>query len=450
MKKNSLLALLLVMGLTAHGQIAKQILPSKAQVQWADAEIGVMYHLDMQVFEPSYIFRADWNYQPDISKFNPKELDTDQWIKSAKAAGAKYAVLVAKHCSGFSLWPTAAHDYSVKNAPWKNGEGDIVKDFIASCKKYGLKPGLYASASVNAYLKVNNPGLVISGIEAEQEKYKEVVKTQLTELWTQYGELFEIWFDGGVLPPDKGGIEMLSLLEKYQPNAVAFQGPYGYRNNIRWVGNENGVAPYPCWSQADSTTSATGVIQIKGLNGSPEGDFWCPGEADFPLRKNAFLGGWFWKEGEEDKIRLLEDLQTRYNETVGRNTNMILGVVVDDRGLVPEADVTRLAEFGESLEKRFSKPLGSTRGKGKEMHIIKFSKVQPVHDVIIEEDISKGERIREYKLYGQQGDSWQEISQGSNIGHKRIEVIKDGNFSAIKLVIVKSEGKPTIKNMRCY
>lgn len=181
---------------TAFAQ-PKEILPTKAQLKWADAEIGVMYHLDMQVFEPTYEFRKDWNYQPDVSKFNPKELDTDQWIKSAKAAGATYAVLVAKHCSGFSLWPTKAHEYSVKNSPWKNGQGDIVKDFIASCKKYGVRPGLYASASVNAFLRVNNPGRVLSGNAADQENYKEVVRTQLTELWSQYGELFEIWFDGG-------------------------------------------------------------------------------------------------------------------------------------------------------------------------------------------------------------------------------------------------------------
>jgi alpha-L-fucosidase len=447
--KNYILFLIYFALINAARAQPKDILPSKAQLKWADAEIGVMYHLDMQVFEPTYEFRKDWNYQPDVSKFNPKELDTDQWIKSAKAAGATYAVLVAKHCSGFSLWPTKAHEYSVKNAPWKNGEGDIVKDFIASCQKYGVKPGLYASASVNAFLKVNNPGRVLSGNAADQEKYKEVVKTQLTELWSQYGELFEIWFDGGVLPPDKGGIDMRTLLQKYQPDAAAFQGPYGYKNNIRWVGNESGVAPYPCWSRADSTTSATGVVEIKGLNGNPNGAFWCPGEADFPLRKNAFQGGWFWKEGQEDKIRTLTDLRTRYDETVGRNTNMILGVVVDNRGLVPEADVKRLAEFGVSLKKRFAKSLGSTSGKNNEL-VVNFTASQLVSDVVIQEDISKGERVREYKLYGRQGKAWKQIAQGSSIGHKRIEVIKDGEYSGIKLEIVKSDGKPGIKNLQVY
>jgi len=116
--------------LTVKAQVSRDTLPTNAQTQWSDAEIGVIIHLDLQVFEPTYRFAADWNYHPDLSVFNPKELNTDQWIRAAKAAGAKYAILVAKHCSGFSLWPTKAHGYSVKNTPWRNGKGDIVKDFI--------------------------------------------------------------------------------------------------------------------------------------------------------------------------------------------------------------------------------------------------------------------------------------------------------------------------------
>jgi alpha-L-fucosidase len=245
----------------ASAQLTKQVLPTKALVKWANSEIGVLIHFDLQVFEPTYNFRKDWNYHPDLSIFNPKELDTDQWIRAAKSMGATYVVLVAKHCSGFSLWPTKAHPYSVKNTPWRNGQGDILKDFMASCKKFGLKPGIYASTTANGYLKVDNPGKVVSHNAEEQKKYNEIVKLQLTELWSQYGELFEVWFDGGVLPPEKGGFDILSLLKKYQPKSLAFQGPYGYENNIRWVGNENGVAPYPCWARADSTTSASGLIE---------------------------------------------------------------------------------------------------------------------------------------------------------------------------------------------
>ncbi len=426
-----------------------QVLPTQAHQEWSNAEIGALFHLDVQVFDPEYEWRETRDYQPDPSVFNPKELDTDQWIKAAKSAGATYAVLVAKHCSGFSLWPTKAHEYSIKNSPWKNGEGDIVKDFIASCKKFGLKPGLYASASANAFCHVDNPGLVLSGDSGEQKKYNEIVTTQLTELWTQYGDLFEIWFDGGVLPPDKGGIEMLSLLEKYQPNAIAFQGPYGFANNIRWVGNENGVAPYPCWARADSTTTATGMVQIKGLNGNPDGAFWCPGEADFPLRENAFQGGWFWHAGEDSTLRSVNDLMERYVQSVGRNTNMLLGIVVDDRGLVPDSDVQQLAAFGAEVNNRFAKSLGSTKGKGN-IYTINFTSPQTVNFVVIQEEISKGERIRKYKLYAKENEKWEPLSEGSCIGHKRIEKVDDKKVTAIKLEIENAEGTPIIKEMNCF
>jgi len=359
-------------------------------------------------------------------------------------------VLVAKHCSGFSLWPTKAHPYSIKNTPWRNGKGDIVKDFIVSCKKYGIKPGIYASTTANGYLKVDNPGKVVSGDPVEQKKYNDIVKMQLTELWSNYGKLFEVWFDGGVLPPEKGGFDVLSMLKKYQPEAVAFQGPYGFANNIRWVGNENGVAPYPCWARADSVTSATGVIQIKGLNGNPEGLFWCPGEADFPLRKNAsFQGGWFWHKNQDDMIRPLDELVDRYCKSVGRNTNMLLGIVVDDRGLVPDADVKRMEEFGMELKNKFSNPVGQTTGKGNEL-VLHFKKPESVHYVVLMEDIAKGEHVRKYELYGQRNNQWKLLSKGSCIGHKRIEAVNGEKYSSVRLNVIDAEGQPIIQKMVCY
>jgi alpha-L-fucosidase len=337
----------------------------------------------------------------------------------------------------------------VKNSPWKNGEGDLVKDFVASCKKYGLKPGIYASTTANGYLQVDNPGKVLSGDPEEQKRYNKIVEMQLTELWTNYGPLFEIWFDGGVLPIEKGGFDVLSLVKKYQPNSIAFQGPFGYKNNIRWVGNEEGVAPYPCWARADSTTSASGVIEIKGLNGNPNGLFWCPGEADFPLRLNSsFQGGWFWHKDQDNKIRSLEELMDKYTKSVGRNTNMLLGIVVDDRGLVPDADVKRMNEFGKEVEKSFSKVLAKTSGTGNVFEL-KLSSVHNINFVVIQEDISKGEQIRKYELSGKKNGIWKTIAQGQSVGHKRIEKV-NGRFEALKLVISENEGSVSIAYFACY
>ncbi len=450
MSKFKLLTIIIFVIITnAVANDNRSVLPSKAQQNWADSEIGVLIHFDMPTFEPGYDFRKDWNYHPDLSIFNPKELDTDQWIKAAKSAGASYAVLVAKHCSGFSLWPTKAHPYSVKNTLWRNGQGDIVKDFIASCRKFGLKPGIYASTTANGYLKVDNPGKVVSGNPDEQRKYNEIVEMQLTELWSNYGALSEVWFDGGVLPPEKGGFDVLAMLKKFQPNAIAFQGPYGYQNNIRWVGNEEGVAPYPCWSRADSTTSASGVIEIKGLNGNPDGLFWCPGESDFPLRLNSsFQGGWFWHKDQDDQLRSLDELTDKYCKSVGRNTNMLLGIVVDTRGLVPYVDVKRLVEFGNKISNEYSNPVASTSGQGT-LFELKFKSSLPLSSIVIMEDISLGERVRKYELYGRQNQDWKLISTGTSVGHKRIERVK-GKYDAIRLKIIQSEGVPNIREFSCF
>jgi alpha-L-fucosidase len=452
MNKKYLILLLSLFIAMPYGFVQKQklVLPTKAQVDWANAEVGVLIHFDLQVFKPEYNWRRDMGNHPDASVFNPTELNTDQWIEAAKAIGSKYAILVAKHCSGFSLWPTNVHEYSVKNSPWKNGQGDLVKDFIASCKKYGVKPGLYYSTSANGYFRVDNPGKVLSGDPEEQKRYVKVVESQLTELWSNYGELFEIWFDGGVLPPEKGGFNVLSLLRKYQPNAIAFQGPYGYENNIRWVGNEKGVAPYPCWATADSTTSASGVVEIRGLNGNPDGEFWCPGEADFPLRWNsAFQGGWFWKKGEDEKIFTVDQLTEKYEMSIGRNTNMLIGIVIDDRGLVPDADVNRLKEFGQAINKRFSNKLGEKKGMGNEF-VINLKMPQKVNYVIISEDIKHGERIRKYRLEGLKNNTWVKISEGESVGNKRIEGFPTDTYSKIKLVITEHVETPMIKAFQCY
>ncbi len=439
-----------VLNINAQTKIGiADVLPSKPQIEWADAEIGVLIHFDMPVFKPDYNWRRDMGKHPDASVFNPSDLNTDQWIKSAKAAGAKYAVLVAKHCSGFSLWPTKAHDYNISKSPYKNGKGDIVKEFLASCKKYGLKPGIYASTTANGYLKVDNPGKVVSGDPEEQKRYNRIVQKQLTELWTNYGPLFEIWFDGGVLPVEKGGFDILTMVNRYQPDAIAFQGPFGFSNNIRWVGNEHGVAPYPCWARADSSTSASGVVQIKGLNGNPDGKFWCPGEADFPLRRNnTFQGGWFWHEGEDDQLFSLDELMDKYIKSVGRNTNMLLGIVIDNRGLVPDADVKRLTEFGKEMRKTFSKPFAQTSGREKMLEL-KLKSEEDIDYVVIQEDISKGEHIRKYELYGRKNGKWELINEGESVGHKRIVKIK-GRFDSIKLIIVKNEGEILIRNFACY
>jgi alpha-L-fucosidase len=414
-----------------------------------DAEIGVMFHFDMPTFKPDYQFRQ-WGTHPDATVFNPTEMNTDQWMETAQKLGATYAVLVAKHCSGFSLWPTEAHDYSVRHSSWRDGKGDVVADFIASCKKYNIKPGIYASTTANGYLYVDNPGIVKLGSPVTQEEYNRIVEKQLTELWSNYGELFEIWFDGGVLSKERGGANVLELVEKLQPNAIAFQGPYGHPNLIRWVGNEQGVAPYPCWATADSTTNADGTVVITGLNGNPYAPYWCPGESDFTLRWNkSFQGGWFWTARQDSMMFTVDELMEKYVTSVGRNTNMLLGVVIDNRGLIPDADAKQMELLGKEIKKQYGTPFQQTSGTGTE-YIIRMEKPVTIDRVVICENIEKGERVLKYSVKGKQGDTWVELSSGTNIGHKHIDKFLPQSVSEIMLHITKYKAEPHIKSFAVY
>lgn len=267
-------------------------IPSPQQIEWSKQELGVIIHYDITVFEPKYKFRKQWGYQPDVKKFAPKNLSTDQWIETAKSAGAKYAVLVAKHCTGFALFPSVANDYNVKFATYNT---DIVRSFVDSCKKYGLKAGVYYSTACNAYENVDIPGNVRSGDKAEQEHYNTVLKTQLTELWSNYGQWFEIWFDGGTLAVKDGGLDIGPILQTLQPNAITFQGDRLHNtNNTRWIGNERGIAAENCFSTINDESQSDGIVENKSLQcGDKHGEFWKPAECDLPNRKFQ----WFYKRG---------------------------------------------------------------------------------------------------------------------------------------------------------
>ena len=452
MKEYSRYYLIALIALAAFGCRTERdgvVYPNKIQQEWAEAEIGVLLHMDMQVFAPEYNWR-NYGSHPDPSVFNPTELDTDQWMETASKLGAKYAVLVAKHGSGFSLWPTEAHDYSVKNTAWRDGKGDIVADFVASCKKYGIKPGIYANTNANGYLHTDR-GITAEGGPVSQTEYNAVVAKQLTELWSGYGDLFEIWFDGGVLTPKEGGADVLPLVKRLQPDAIAFQGPLGHDNLIRWVGNEEGTAPDPCWATADSTTNSDGVKIIEGLHGRPDAPFWCPGESDFTLRYNSsFEGGWMWHEGQDNLMFSVAELMEKYETSVGRNTNMLLGLVIDDRGLIPDADVRRVEEFGAAIGERYGDPVAETSGKGNTISLNPPSSTI-VDRVVIQEDIAFGERVLAWRLEGiTSSGTTIALAEGTNIGHKRIARFDPVELTAIRLTADSAKAKPVIRRLAAF
>jgi len=425
-------------------------IPTKEQLEWADLEIGVIIHLDIQVFEQNYQFRENWTYTPDAKVFNPISLDTDQWLQAIVDASAKYAILVVKHCSGFCLWPTKQHDYSISKSPWKDGKGDILGDFIASCKKYNMKPGIYYSTTCNAYCNVDNPGKVRTGDLEKQKAYNEMVYQQLKELWSQYGELFELWFDGGVLSVEAGGPDITHLLEHYQPNAVCFQGDtLRDYNNLRWVGNERGEAPENCWSTMNGVHSFDGTIEndVIGM-GDKEGSIWIPAEADVPNRKN---NRWFYYKDEEDLVYPCTKLLEFYYKTVGRNTNLLLGIPIDHRGLIPDKDVSVLKEFGVELKRRFDVPIISVKGSDA-LLVLDLQETSLVNHIVLQEDLTNGHRVEAFivEYFEEDRQAWRELYQGKVIGHKRILAFDTILTQSIRLKCIKVFGKSNSINCSLY
>jgi len=416
------------------------IKPTNLQAAWQDLEIGMFFHFGMATYTGQFMPEEP----ADINLFNPEKLETDQWMEAAKAIGAKYAIFTAKHCTGFLNWQSDFYPYGVKQSPWREGKGDIVKDFIDSCHKYNIKPGLYASIPYNAYWAVDYPGLVNWGEGGDlerQDEYVEIINQMLTELWTFYGELVEIWFDGWTLPVEKGGQEAIDLLKKYQPNAMVFGGP---AQTIRWVGNEKGYADYPCWATIGKNRSCD-MLQ----KGDPNGGQWLPAEADVVLRGHE-AHQWFWKPGQEWHNHSLDHLMKIYYETVGRNCNLLLNANPGKDGLVPEADMKRYIEFGNEIKRRFGQSIAEINGEGNVVELT-LPKMTKINHIIAMEDIIHGERVRQYDIEGLvPGNTWEKIGGGTCIGHKHIEKTQLVEVAKVRLIIKKAIARPIIRKLAAY
>ena len=423
--------------------------PTAAQRRWADMELGMFFHFDIPVFKPNWNWRSFKDF-PDPKLYNPAKLDTDQWMEAAKAYGAKYVVLVAKHCSGFLQWQSDLYPYGLKQASWRNGKGDLVKDFVESARRYGLLPGLYASVSGNGFLGVDNLGRVfVKGCwlgdpsPESKKRYAKICERMTEELWSRYGELFEIWFDGGALAPEKGGPDLLPLIEKYQPNALLFQGPPEAKNLIRWVGNERGVAPYPCWSTGIDGTADDGTKEMQ-YNGNPDGGRWIPGECDVPLGRNR----WFcYNRGPN---WTMDYLMNMYDRSVGRNCNLLLNAAPQPDGLILESEMKTYAEFGRRIKGRYANRLAAAEGEGDRLELAIPKDSGPVNQVILAERIEHGERIRKFDLEALVGAEWKKLYSGTCVGHKHIVRFDKVAASRLRLSVAVSAAKPLIRDFSAY
>ncbi|MFC3801675.1 alpha-L-fucosidase [Cohnella sp. GCM10012308] len=404
-----------------------QARPSKAQLAWQDLELGMFCHFGINTFTGN-----EWGDGTDApGRFNPTHFDANQWVSVAKRAGFRYLILTAKHHDGFCLWPTRTTDYSVRSSPWRDGQGDVVREVSDACQAAGIAFGLYLS-----------PWDRHESCYPDQSAYDDFYAEQLTELLTQYGPLVEVWFDGAGSEGRAYDWErIMSLTERYQPGAMRFN--MGVPT-IRWVGNEDGVAPYPCWNRAAS--ARTSMFTNDMLTWLPRTPLWVPAECDVPIRRTT----WFWHPEEAYKIRPHEELLDIYYRSVGHGCNLLMNLAPDDRGLIPDADADAAIRMLDDVHARFANPVAETAGEG-ELLLWHAPKPATFDHAVLMEQIEEGERVRKYVLEARLGDgAWTELACGSAIGHKRIDVFPSVTADQVRLAVRESEGMPLIRSLRLY
>jgi alpha-L-fucosidase len=398
--------------------------PTPDQARWQDLEIGMFVHFGNE----TYLNGRSPTLSVPAAEVNPVDLDTDAWARTALAAGARYIVFVAKHQYGFCCWQTATTDFSLKASPWKNGKGDIMRDLQASCQKFGLGLGVYLSPRDDHF------GAATGGIcktPADQAKYDAIYRTQLTELLSQYGPIVEVWFDGATATP------VGDLLRKYQPHTSIFQGPSA---TIRWVGNEDGFAPYPCWNGIERSYAARGTGTA--LDGTPDGDTWLPNEVDVSIRRPD----WFWTPTNAAKVLTPDQLLSIYYRSVGRGAQLLLNIPPNPTGAFDVKDADDAARFGTEIKRRFGTPLAQVDGH----NILILPSPMRIDTVVLQEDTTRGERIRTYRLEGRVSGRWLPLGDGTAIGQKRIQPVTPITVDAVRIVVTNAVAPATLRRLAVF
>ncbi len=479
MVKFRILVLLLLVSMQACDEIESPKplgpLPSERQLAWQELEYYAFIHFNMNTFT-----NREWGTGGEKpEQFNPSELDAGQWAKVAKEAGMKGIILTAKHHDGFCLWPSKTTEHSVKHSPWKNGKGDVVKELSQACKQYGLKFGVYLSPWDRNHKDYG------------QASYVDDFHEQLRELLSNYGEIFEVWFDGANGGSGYyGGAEetrtidnktyyewgkTIDIVRKLQPNAVIFSdaGP-----DVRWVGNEEGWADETNWSLMRRKEIYPGWPRYMELrSGHEDGTHWLPAEADVSIRP-----GWYYHPDEDHQVKTLSHLIDIYYHSVGRNSSLLLNLPVDKRGLVHEKDVERLMALRRQLDMDFEKDLAqglkteATDERGNDDHfkasnvndsnpetywatndgvtsaslIMEFDEPTSVNRILLQEYIPLGQRIENFIVSAQVDGKWREIDGQTTIGYKRIIRFKAIKAEKIKVQVMAAKGPIALSNIELY
>ncbi|WP_461135848.1 alpha-L-fucosidase [Spirosoma lituiforme] len=438
--------------------------PSPRQLQWHKMKYYAFVHFNMNTFT-----NEEWGHGTETAnQFNPSQLDCRQWAKVAKEAGMEGIIITAKHHDGFCLWPSKFTEHSVKNSKWRDGKGDVLKDLSAACKEYGLKFGIYLSPWDRNHPAYGTP------------EYNDIFKNTLKEVLTQYGDVFEVWFDGanGEGPNGKKQVYdwpgFIGTVRQYQPNAVIFSdaGP-----DIRWVGNEDGYAGETNWSTLNRDKVYPAYPNYWELTlGHEDGTHWVPTEVNCSIRP-----GWYYHANEDNKVKSLEHLVDIYYSSIGRNGNWLLNLPVDRRGLVHENDAARLMElktytdkasvnlaggktitassvFGKApayaatniLDKSRDTYWAAADGAKQATLDIDLGKATTLNRLLIEEHIALGQRVKKFSVSAWQAGKYQTVAQGTTIGNRRILRFPAITTSKIRVNIEESKASPIIRLIEVY
>ena len=413
-------------------------LPSDAQLRWHNYERIMFVHFSANTWQTHRGLGNEWDdLSTPLERINPAKLNTDQWCEVARSWGAKMILFVAKHVGGFCSWQTNTTEYGIKNTPWKNGKGDILKDLSKSCEKYGLDLGIYVYPGDPHWGSGPGSGGITED-PSRQEEFNGIFRRQMTEVLSNYGEIREVWFDGSCKIPVE------DILQKYAPNAVVLQGPMA---SLRWVGNEDGYAPYSNWYTLSSKDLKTGVATA--IQSNPFGDAYAPVEIDVPLLKN---GGhkWFWAPNADHLILTTEQLMNMYYKSVGRGAVLLINSTPDTTGLIPQSHADAYKAFGNEISKRFDNPISKTKGEGNSLEI-SFSGPTEINHVILQEDLSFGQRVLAYSIEGMnEKGEWGKVYDGTSIGYKRICYFNPVTLQKIRVSFTNSKAKPQIPNFAVY
>jgi len=450
--------------------------PSAKQVAWQQMETYAFIH-----FGPNTFNNQEWGYgDADPKSFNPRRLNVEQWCTTLKAAGMRGVILTAKHHDGFCLWPTPMTDYNITASPYRKGQGNLVAELSEACKKHGLKFGLYLSPWDRHHADYG------------REEYLDYYKSQLTDLLTNYGRIFEMWFDGANGGDGwYGGAKetrnidrrnyydfptLFHMVDSLQPNAVIFSdgGP-----GCRWAGNEKGHAGATNWSFLRGAEVYPGYDKAETLTtGHADGDMWAAAECDVSIRP-----GWFYHAEEDSLVKTPEQLVELYYQSVGHNATLLLNFPVDCDGLIHPVDSANAVAFHKEIERQFAHNLlagvrataDDTRGDDFSVDFLTdadydtywatsdgvsaatvefpFENATTIDRLMLQEYIPLGQRVEQFAVEYKQGDKWIPVDCGeetTTIGYKRLLRFAPVEAKALRVVFQKARGPLCISNIAAY